>query len=422
VAAIGADAANNNAVNVDFLLIGRSTDGTTGAINTNSTSIGVDAQKIDAGAAVRIDFVSNATSGGGTSGFSYGGHVTATAFRQDMPTVQGSGASNGVTITVTALLADDDQNFPTTLAGAQADGETKVSITSVKIYNGNGADITAQFTDADLTNGHISVTNGVATISGMQAGYDYEILTSQPFNAVLTESATTNKAFFDLGAFSISTQVAQTPIHLAYDVLSTDADGDSAPGTLALSLLPNTADTQIDSTNTQTLTGDADGNSLAGLAGADTLSGLGGSDFLIGGAGNDILVGGSGSDVLYGQTGSDTLTGGSGGVDSTSDRFVFQRGDVGHGVDTITDFTLGTPAAGGDVLDISDLLVGAGITPAQFTGNASNYLVVTSGANTTIAFDANGGDHADAVQIVTLQNVNTTLNTLLTNGQIDATP
>jgi Ca2+-binding RTX toxin-like protein len=152
------------------------------------------------------------------------------------------------------------------------------------------------------------------------------------------------------------------------------------------------------------------------------VNGNAGNDFLLGGAGNDILVGGVGSDVLFGQTGSDTLTGGIGGADSVSDRFVFQRGDVGHGVDTITDFKVAALGSGGDVLDISDLLTGAGITPTTFDGNPASYLVVTAGANTTIAFDADGAGVGAAVQIATLQNVNTTLNTLLANGQIDATP
>jgi Ca2+-binding RTX toxin-like protein len=211
-----------------------------------------------------------------------------------------------------------------------------------------------------------------------------------------------------------------SPINLAYNVIGTDGDGDSASGTLSIALLPNNTDTTIGDATTQTVNGDADGNNLAGLAGVDTINGNAGNDFLLGGTGDDILVGGAGSDVLYGQIGSDTLTGGIGGADSVSDRFVFQRGDVGHGVDTITDFTLGTPASGGDVLDISDLLAGANIT--NFAGNEANYLVVTAGVHTTIAFDANGGNHDDAVQIATLQNVNVTLATLVGNGQIDATP
>lgn len=200
-----------------------------------------------------------------------------------------------------------------------------------------------------------------------------------------------------------------------FGVQLTDADGDSTSATLNVIVEPAAL------AGNDVVNGTANVDTLYGGAGNDTLNGLGGNDILDGGSGDDILVGGAGSDVLFGQTGSDTLTGGTGGADTTSDRFVFQHGDVGHGVDTITDFHVAAVASGGDVLDISDLLAGAGITPVQFTGNESDYLDVTSGVNTTIAFDADGAGAGAAVQIATLQNVNTTLATLIGNGQIDST-
>ncbi|MDD3652051.1 type I secretion C-terminal target domain-containing protein, partial [Immundisolibacter sp.] len=140
----------------------------------------------------------------------------------------------------------------------------------------------------------------------------------------------------------------------------------------------------------------------------------GGNDTLYGGAGDDFIFGQEGNDLIYGGAGSDLLSGGSG-----SDTFVFQQGDIGHGVDVITDFHLGTPASGGDVLNIADLLSGAGISESTFNANPGDYLVVTPGTNTTVAFDATGGTHTDAVQVATLQNVNTTLSTLIGNGQIE---
>ncbi len=414
VAAIGADNPNNNVANIDFLLIGRSADGTTGSVNTSATTIGVDNQSMSASEALRIDFVSNATANSTqASGFAYAGHVTATSFRQDIPTVQGPG-DGAVTIIVTAILADYDQDFQT--VGIEA-GETKVNITSVRVFNALGTDVTTLFLDGDPANGEIVITLGVATISGLRAGYDYQITTASPFSAVLTESAASNTEFFDLGLFTIDTQTAATPINLAYNVVGTDADGDSATGTLSVALLPNNTDSTIGDSTSQTLTGDADSNSLAGLGGSDTLYGLDGADFLYGGAGDDILVGGNNNDVLFGQTGSDTLTGG-----AASDRFVFQRGDLGLGVDTITDFTVATPAMGGDVLDISDLLTGAGISAVTFAGAVANYLVVTSEtSSTTISFDADGSGSGLSVQIATLQGINVSLATLLNNNQIDYT-
>jgi Ca2+-binding RTX toxin-like protein len=411
---------------VDILFSARSADGSVGTINTSNTTIGVDSQSINAGAAVRMDFVNNLTSGGvGGSGFNYTGHQSALSFKQSIPQVQGH-QDNTVSIQVAAIVdTTNDQTFPFTLAGIGTDpNESLANVTGLTVWEGTTA---REFT-ADGTLGGITVdfrADGTVLIVGLQEGDSYQIRTTTPFQAVLVEAPVANDHSFDLGAFSLETVNDRSPINLAFEVDASDADGDAASGWLGVALLPSNdsgVGTVIGDATGQTIDGNALGNSLAGLAGADTLNGNLGNDFLLGGAGNDILVGGAGSDVLYGQTGADTLTGGLGGADSVSDRFVFQRGDMGHGVDTITDFKVAALGAGGDVLDISDLLTGAGITPATFDGNPASYLVVTAGANTTIAFDADGAGAGAAVQIATLQNVNTTLNTLLANGQIDATP
>ncbi|WP_448505958.1 retention module-containing protein [Immundisolibacter sp.] len=208
--------------------------------------------------------------------------------------------------------------------------------------------------------------------------------------------------------------------HFTLDVK--DADGDSVSQVFDVTLSGSSGGSftveglAATSNAGQTVTGSSGHDLLLGASGHDTLNGGDGNDTLNGGAGNDTLNGGTGNDILIGGPGADILTGG-----DDSDHFVFRSEDLGTGVDTIIDFNVAAPASGGDVLDISDLLAGAGITPAQFSGHEADYLVVTSGANTTIAFDANGGDHSDAVQIATLQGVNTDLSTLIGNGQIDHT-
>lgn len=68
------------------------------------------------------------------------------------------------------------------------------------------------------------------------------------------------------------------------------------------------------------------------------------ADVLDGGDGDDILDGYYGDDILVGGNGNDTLTGGGG-----SDRFVLDLD-----TDTITDFSINE----GDILDVSDLLIG----------------------------------------------------------------
>ncbi|HCZ47676.1 MAG TPA: hypothetical protein DCZ11_01565, partial [Gammaproteobacteria bacterium] len=350
--------ANSDAQLVDILLSARG-----GTVNTDSDSIGVGNQSVDANEAVRIDFVTNLTSPAGTtSGFNYTAHQSVVSFKQDIAQVQGN-PNNKISVKVAAIVdTTNDQTFPRTLAAIAADAnESLATITKVIVWEGA---VQREFT-VNGTQGDITVTflvDGTVQIDGLQEGDVYQVHSTSPFQAVLVEAPATNAHGFDLGLFTIETVNDLAPINLAYDLTATDADGDSAAGSLALSLLPDNPGTIVGADGNDTLDGDAGPNTLAGLAGNDTLQGGAGNDFLVGGAGDDILVGGAGSDVLYGQTGSDTLTGGLGGPDSTSDRFVFQRGDVGQGVDTITDFTVATPASGGDVLDISDLLAGAGIS------------------------------------------------------------
>ncbi|WP_374089091.1 cadherin-like domain-containing protein [Methylomicrobium lacus] len=135
---------------------------------------------------------------------------------------------------------------------------------------------------------------------------------------------------------------------------------------------------------------DTAGNTLSGEQGNDTLIGgasVDGWDYLYGGDGNDHLSGLAGNDFLYGEFGNDTLEGGA-GDDYLADYAGVNALDGGDGNDTfevysyydaadsstltggagsdryvlatfnlaslsVTDFTVG---AGGDVIDVSNLL------------------------------------------------------------------
>ena len=108
-----------------------------------------------------------------------------------------------------------------------------------------------------------------------------------------------------------------------------------------------------DTTNKDTMYGDAGNDKVYGGRGDDSLYGGSGSDRLYGGPDDDNLYGGSGSDrlaggddddVLDGGTGDDILEGGPG-----SDIFRFSHGD---GDDDITDFN--TSRRYGDRIDLSD--------------------------------------------------------------------
>jgi hypothetical protein len=114
--------------------------------------------------------------------------------------------------------------------------------------------------------------------------------------------------------------------------------------------------------------GTSESDTLVGKAGTDELNGYAGDDHLNGLAGNDTIDGGRGNDTLDGGLGSDV--------------FVFES--LNEGKDTITDFQAG---AGGDVLDIHELLAGF-----DGSSDADDFVhLVESGGNTTVQVDANGG-------------------------------
>lgn len=142
------------------------------------------------------------------------------------------------------------------------------------------------------------------------------------------------------------------------------------------------------------------------LTGGGTIHAMGNGDanLLRGNAAGNILTGGDGADTLDGGLGIDRLTGGS-GID------LFLRHALNEGRDVITDFQSGT---GGDVLDISDMLLG-------FTaGNEAQFVqCVASGNSTILRVDANGaagGAHFSDVFIIGSGNFS--LSTLIADGNL----
>ncbi|SOZ38693.1 VCBS domain-containing protein [Cupriavidus neocaledonicus] len=150
---------------------------------------------------------------------------------------------------------------------------------------------------------------------------------------------------------------------------------------------------------------------VIGSAFNDTIAGSAGNDVLRGGAGDDHLGGGAGNDLLVGDAGSDTLAGGAG-----SDTFRLLRAEAAS-VDTITDFDFAPASAGGDVLDLSELLAGVSVTSA----NVAQFVRLAEvDGNTVVSLDRDGGGSAAAFQdVAVLQGVvGLDLNTLLSNGNI----
>jgi T1SS-143 domain-containing protein len=146
-----------------------------------------------------------------------------------------------------------------------------------------------------------------------------------------------------------------------------------------------------------TVTTQESGTGVAGTAGADTLTGSAGADALYGLAGNDTLVGGAGNDNLSGGAGADT--------------FVWRLADVGTtqvpASDVITDFNTAARSAGGDVLDLRDILQGENRTGG--TGNLGNYLDFTRSGTDTVVDIRPTGSGGSITQKITLTNVDLTV-------------
>ena len=132
--------------------------------------------------------------------------------------------------------------------------------------------------------------------------------------------------------------------------------------------------------------------------GDDDVQGLGGDDSndLFGGDGNDTLDGGRGRDEIEGGLGADTMTGGQG-----RDSFVYR--ELVEKEDVITDFAGG---AGGDILDLADLLDDLGYSGSNPVGDGFvNFSA--SGGDTLVEIDADGsaGGAFGFVTLVTLESI-----------------
>ncbi|WP_279484159.1 retention module-containing protein [Aeromonas dhakensis] len=426
----------------DLLLTAMTNGVDGGTVNTSANTGGISSgSSVGSGEAMRIDFVIDLT-GNPVSGGSYGVLANQTHAFEAHYDVNGASAmftainSSSSVKLVARQDVDNDNDI--------GDGN-KESLTAVAIsYNGStrivsigagmsqvvsvgGHSFTVNFTDDDPTAG----VAYVATVAGVISNTKLAAYTADGYNSLEFHYAAGST--FKIGDFGSSVATPGIPVNLQLPVTLTDGDGDAVHSNIGLSLLPDAPFTvdyedsasavNVTLTSTQghaigsdfgdSITGNSLDNILSGGDGDDLLYGMGGKDTLVGGSGNDVLDGGSGNDTLYGESGNDTLIGGIGndilqggdgndlligglGSDTMtggagSDTFKWIAGDADGSTDTITDFTLGNPSNGGDVLDLSDLLVGV---PSGFNNNdlatvLNNYLQFDTTTN-KLTIDTNG--------------------------------
>nr|WP_187172450.1 retention module-containing protein [Aeromonas hydrophila] len=217
--------------------------------------------------------------------------------------------------------------------------------------------------------------------------YGAQILTSVE-GITTTTALNFNAAFGDTGGSNATTDFSNqtdSDVVKVSDIGLITSENTTLDAELDFQVGVKDADNDATSTTNLHVTIEA-GSTLTGSALADVIQGGEGNDTLFGLAGDDTLIGGLGNDILIGGLGGDTMTGGAG-----SDTFKWLAGDADGSTDKITDFTLGNPTSGGDVLDLSDLLVGV---PSAANNNdlataLDNYLKFDTATN-KLTIDTNG--------------------------------
>ncbi|QGZ72555.1 retention module-containing protein [Aeromonas hydrophila] len=430
--------ANDNSKDLLLTAMTNGVDG--GTVNTTSHTGGISGgASVGTGEAMRIDFVIDLTGSPGSSG-SYGDPATH-AFEAHYDVNGASALFTSITNSSSVrLVARQDVDNDNDIGDGNKESLTAVAISyngSTKIVNiGAGMSqtvavggnyFTVNFTDDDPGTG----VTYVATVVGVVTNTKLAAYTADGYNSLEFHYVDGNT--FKIGDFGSSVATPGIPVSLQLPVTLTDGDGDAVHSNIGLSLLPeapftldydssasgvnvtfnSTQGHAIGSDFGDSITGNSLDNILSGGDGDDLLYGMGGKDTLVGGKGNDVLDGGSGNDTLYGEAGDDTLIGGIGndilqggdgkdlligglGSDTMtggagSDTFKWLAGDADGSTDKITDFTLGNPTSGGDVLDLSDLLVGV---PSAANNNdlataLDNYLKFDTATN-KLTIDTNG--------------------------------
>jgi hypothetical protein len=139
---------------------------------------------------------------------------------------------NLATAKISAYLMPDDYQ-QRAFVDALGDGTTP-DITAIRVYDETGAKIedTDDLANFDAQNVVVTFDNGVATVSGLDAGYKVEWDTASLHNQVLIEGV----AGIDIGAFEVNQPQPTPDEKLDFTVQIADFDGDTASATFSVGI------------------------------------------------------------------------------------------------------------------------------------------------------------------------------------------
>lgn len=226
-------------------------------------------------------------------------------------------------------------NLTTGIHTGDAAGDTFISIEVFQLTFGDDSFVGGAGDDSVVATDGIDLLDGMGGADTLSGGNGDDTLTGGAGGDALSGDAGFDTASYQSAAAAVTVNLTNGALNAG------DAAGDSFFDVerFVLTDLANDSDS---------FTGDANGNEVVAL---------GGDDFVDGGDGADSLSGGGGSDVLVGGTGNDSLTGG-----ADLDFFWVNAGLFG--ADTVTDFENGvdqiavTGIAG--VTGFSDLVISSG--------------------------------------------------------------
>ncbi|MGH6803080.1 MAG: calcium-binding protein, partial [Methyloceanibacter sp.] len=272
-----------NSTTDDMLFSASAANGSQDKVKPSATDIGVADQAIDNNEILRIDFATNVTTAfnANISSYTYVAHYDVLNFAFTVLNLQGNAPNTDVIVRI--FNAD---NNTTTFDYAQLTNDSPILASRIDVTIGL---ITTSFDPTTLTQ-----VNGGYVLPDLPENAVVAVFATGGFNRIeisnfdsTDDNAGSGGQPFAIGKFAFVRENAGADINMNFTVQQTDADGDSATGTISLGVRPDNA----------TLNGAPAAEALAGKLGVETL--------LAGDLG-DWLSGSLGADTLNGDTGNDT--------------------------------------------------------------------------------------------------------------------